>query len=106
MSIFGRWQFWAAGYDKGSSVSRISNLKQVARSLGRNPKELDDAPELRSELGYLWELFVSLKNASSGAISYNEINSYMSIYGKLSTFEVDVIRELDNLHAKEVSRDV
>jgi len=49
---------------------------------------------------------VSLKNASSGAISYNEINSYMSIYGKLSTFEVDVIRELDNLHAKEVNRDV
>lgn len=49
---------------------------------------------------------MSLKNASSGAISYNEINSYMSIYGKLSTFEVDVIRELDNLHAKEVSRDV
>jgi len=46
---------------------------------------------------------VSLKNASSGAISYNEINSYMSIYGKLSTFEVDLIRTLDTLHAKEVS---
>jgi len=44
---------------------------------------------------------VSLKNASSGAISYNEINSYMSIYGRLSTFEVDIIRSLDILHAQE-----
>ena len=47
---------------------------------------------------------MSLKNASSGAISYNEINSYMSIYGNLSTFEVDVIRRLDTLHAQEVSK--
>jgi hypothetical protein len=104
LSVYGRWQFWAAGYDKGSKVSRIANLRQVAKSLGRNPKELDNEPELRQELSYLWELFVSLKNASSGAISYNEINSYMSIYGKLSTFEVDVIRKLDTLHAQEVNK--
>lgn len=104
MSVFGRWQFWAAGYDKGSTVSRISNLRQVAKSLGRNPKELDGEPELREELVYLWDLFVSLKNASSGAISYNEINSYMSIYGRLSTFEVDIIRNLDILHAQEGSK--
>ena len=104
MSVYGRWQFWAAGYDKGSKVSRISNLRQVAKSLGRNPKELDEEPELREELVYLWDLFVSLKNASSGAISYNEINSYMSIYGILSTFEVDIIRSLDILHAQEGSK--
>jgi hypothetical protein len=104
LSVFGQWQFWAAGYDKGSTVSRVSNLRQVAKSLGRNPKELDDQPQLREELLYLWEIFVSLKNASSGAISYNEINSYMSIYGKLSTFEVDVIRKLDTLHAQEVNK--
>tara|TARA_R110000787_G_scaffold183057_2_gene295126 strand:+ start:1269 stop:1589 length:321 start_codon:yes stop_codon:yes gene_type:complete len=104
LSVYGRWQFWAAGYDKGSKVSRISNLRQVAKSLGRNPKELDEEPELREELVYLWDLFVSLKNASSGAISYNEINSYMSIYGILSTFEVDIIRSLDILHAQEGSK--
>ena len=47
---------------------------------------------------------MSLKNASSGAISYNEINSYMAIYGNLSTFEVDIIRNLDILHAQEGSK--
>jgi hypothetical protein len=51
----------------------------------------------------LWGLFVSLKNASSGAISYSEIQAYMAIYGDLSIFEVDAIRALDTLHFKETN---
>jgi len=46
-------------------------------------------------------LFVSLKNASEGAISYNQIKSYMDIYGDLTAFEVDLIRELDQLSYQE-----
>jgi|TARA_R110000822_G_scaffold59380_4_gene148246 hypothetical protein len=59
---------------------------------------------LRDELAYLWVLFVSLKNSSSGVISYNEIQAYMSIYGNLSTFEVDIIRHLDTLHFRETNK--
>ena len=101
--MYAKWQFWSAGYDKGSTVSRIDNLKQVAKSIGKNPKELDEKPELNDKLAYLWGLFVSLKNASSGAISYSEIQAYMAIYGDLSIFEVDAIRTLDTLHFKETN---
>ena len=103
MEAFGQWQFWAAGYDKGSKVSRLDNLNQIAKSLGRNPKELDEQPTLRDELTYLWVLFVSLKNASSGVISYTQIKDYMAIYGTLLPFEVDAIRSLDLLHSKETN---
>tara|TARA_R110000787_G_scaffold96186_4_gene199388 strand:+ start:2152 stop:2346 length:195 start_codon:yes stop_codon:yes gene_type:complete len=60
-------------------------------------------PTLRKELAYLWAIFVSLKNASSGVISYTQIKDYMAIYGDLSTFEVDAIRSLDILHSKEIN---
>jgi len=79
-------------------------MRQVEKSLGRKPKELENAPTLRSELEYLWSIFVSLKNASQGSISYTEIQSYASIYGELSGFEIDVIRNLDNLHLAEVNK--
>tara|TARA_R110000822_G_scaffold181178_2_gene320875 strand:- start:1172 stop:1357 length:186 start_codon:yes stop_codon:yes gene_type:complete len=59
---------------------------------------------LREQLGFLWGLFVSLKNASEGAISYNQIKSYMDIYGDLTAFEVDLIRELDQLSFQEAHK--
>jgi len=62
---------------------------------------LDDAPKLRSELRYLWALFVSLKNASSKCITYSDIHAYMQIYGDLTVFEVDVVCHLDTLHSRE-----
>ena len=82
----------------------MASLKQVEKSLGRKPKELQDAPVLRHELNYLWSLFVSLKNAAEGAISYTEIQAYISIYGDLSVFEIDLIRTLDDLHSLEVNK--
>jgi hypothetical protein len=82
----------------------MANLKQVEKSLGKKPKELEDAPVLRHELNYLWSLFVSLKNAAEGAISYTEIQAYISIYGDLSVFEIDLIRTLDDLHSSEVNK--
>lgn len=82
----------------------MASLKQVEKSLGRKPKELQDAPVLRHELNYLWSLFVSLKNAAEGAISYTEIQAYVSIYGDLSVFEIDLIRTLDDLYSLEVNK--
>jgi hypothetical protein len=101
ISAYAKWEFWASGYDKGSKVSRLQNLKQIEKSIGKPPKQLAERPELRAELAYLWALFVSLKNASEGAISYNQIKSYMDIYGDLTAFEVDLIRELDQLSYQE-----
>ena len=60
-----------------------------------------EEPPLKTKLAYLWVLFVSLKNASDGAISYNQIKSYIDIYGELTAYEVDVIRELDQLSLQE-----
>ena len=82
----------------------MASLKQVEKSLGRKPKELQDAPVLRHELNYLWSLFVSLKNAAEGVISYTEIQAYISIYGDLSVFEIDLIRTLDDLYSLEVNK--
>lgn len=104
MLTFAKWQFWASGYDKGSKISRKDSLKQVAKTIGKNPKQLDEEPKLRDELLYIWSLFVSLKNVSSDRISYSEIKAYMSIYGELSIFEVDAICHLDMLHFKETNK--
>ena len=55
---------------------------------------------MRDELTPYWALFVELKNAADGVIKYAEIAAYSTIYGTLSLFEVDVIRALDLLHAR------
>jgi len=49
-------------------------------------------------------MFVSLKNAAQGSISYTELQSYANIYGELSVFEIDLIRALDDLHSMEVNK--
>ena len=81
----------------------MASLKQVEKSLGRKPRELESSPSLRDELGYLWALFVSLKNATIGPISYTEIQAFAGIYGELSVFEIDVIRTLDDLYSEEAN---
>jgi len=81
----------------------MASLKQVEKSLGRKPRELENSPSLRDELGYLWALFVNLKNATNGRISYTEIQAFAGIYGELSVFEIDVIRTLDDLYSEEAN---
>ena len=65
------------------------------------PQQLADRPILRNELGPFWALFVQLKNASDGPIRFVDIEAYGSIYGKLTAFEVDITRALDELHGRE-----
>ncbi len=101
---YAQWQFWASGYDKDSKVSRIENLRQVEKTLGRKPKELQAAPVLRDELAYLWLMFVRLKNASGEAISYTHIKDYMEMFGELTLFEIDTIVELDQAQRVEANK--
>jgi hypothetical protein len=79
----------------------LENLKQVEKSIGREPKELAGRPRLRIELLPHWELFVDLNNASDGVIGYADICAYSSIYGALTVFEADMVRALDQLHTRQ-----
>jgi len=67
---------------------------QVEKSLGRKPKELEGAPELRKELHYLWSIFLDLYSPDSGKVSYQELREYANVHGELSGFEIGVIRRL------------
>ena len=82
------------GIPDGQKVSRRQSLQQVAKSLGRMPKELADAPELPDGTEYLWLLFCDLKNA--GRVSYSEMAAYQAMTGvELTPLEVDCMRRLD-----------
>ena len=73
----------------------------MEKSLGRKPKELENAPSLRDELTYIWTAFVRLRNASDGPITYTEMQSFMDINGRLAGFEIDAIMALDSAYRKE-----
>ena len=60
-----------------------------------------ERPRLRAELLPYWGLFVDLKNAADGPVKYTQISAYSAVYGELSIFEVDMIRALDQLHARQ-----
>jgi len=71
----------------------------VAKSLGRLPKELQNAPQCPKGAEYIWRLFVALKNA--GSASYSEMLAYQKMTGeRLNPFEVDCIRRLDEAHMR------
>lgn len=46
---------------------------------------------------YVWQMFVSLHNATSGHISYQEIQAYAEFNGRLTPFEVEAVMTLQNI---------
>jgi hypothetical protein len=50
---------------------------------------------------YLWQIFLSLHNASGGAISYSEIRAYCEVQGTLTPFEIDAIMAISATHRKQ-----
>jgi len=92
-------QFWLDGIPKGQKISRRESLGHVAKSLGRMPKEIQNAPKCPEGTDYIWRIFVDLKNA--GSASYSEMAAYQQMTGeRLTPFEVDCIRRLDEAHAR------
>ena len=74
-------------------------MNHVAKSLGRIPKELENAPKCPEGAEYIWRIFVALKNA--GGVSYSEIRAYVEMTGeRLNPFEVECIRRLDEAHKR------
>ena len=102
---YGRWHFHAHGYEPNSQVSRIHHWQQVEKSLGRAPQELKDKPSFPDHLGYLWEHYVTLKNASEGAVSFEQIQAFCQLTGEhLLPWEVEAIRALDTAHSQEQAK--
>jgi hypothetical protein len=62
---------------------------------------LQEAPDLREDLRYLWLTYVELKNANQGPISFSELTAYMHVKGWLANFEIDAIMAMDALHSRE-----
>ena len=86
---------------KGQKISRRESLQQVAAQLKRLPRELRNAPKIPDGYGWLWSVYVSLKNAAAGPVSYSEIEAYCRLTGEsLTPFEVDAIRAMDVAHMR------
>lgn len=71
----------------GSEVSRYDTLKQVEKTTGKTPPELQNAPTLRFEHEYVWTAYTSLSQ-----FTYQEINAYSQTTGiLLQGWEVNAI---------------
>lgn len=75
---------------EGSSISRYDTLKQVEKSTGRRPPELDQAPKLTNLHNDVLEAYSSLTE-----YTYSEIDSYIRLTGNpLASWEVEAIMRL------------
>jgi len=75
---------------EGSSVSRYETLKQVEKSTGRVPKELENGPRLSDDHADVWQAYISLSE-----YTYSEIESYIRLTGhELECWEVEAIMAL------------
>lgn len=75
---------------ENSSISRYETLKQVEKSTGKKPKELEAVPILREEHGGVWQAYTSLSE-----YTYGEIESYIRLTGhELDCWEVEAIMAL------------
>jgi len=87
---YGRWCFWINSKPKESKVSRYDTLKQVEKSLGRVPPELENAPKLSDSHIYAWEAFLSLSD-----FTWLELKAYMELTNtQLEQWEIKAVMEL------------
>lgn len=98
--MYAEKQFWLHGKAEEQTVSRLKNLQQVEKTLKRKPKELQNLPVLAEELQYLWALYVEINNGSDGRITWKDLHAYCELMGELSPFEIEVIRNLNELHQR------
>lgn len=83
-----------------SSITRMENAQQVAKQLGRDPVELQLAPELPKECMYLWDIFTKL-----AGVSYQEIQAYCNVTGeRLYKWETDALIGLDRARQNPPTR--
>lgn len=74
-----------------SKVTRYETATQVAKQIGRDPIEIQLAPELPGVCVHLWGIFTRLPS-----VSYQEIQAYSAMTGDLlQRWELDAIMGLD-----------
>ena len=72
---------------------------QVWKTLKRKPPQLENAPELREELRYLWERFREV--FAGEPLTYTELQSWARMTGKrLLGWEAELIKSLDRIFWK------
>ena len=82
---------------KGSTRSLDIHLKQVEKTLGRKPKELEERLECPLPFKYLWEYYLELK--SDVALTYTEIKNWQELsLTEISHWEVRIIKTLDRIY--------
>lgn len=75
---------------EGSQISRLETLRQVEKSTGKKPKELQNQPVLKDEHEYVFDAYSSLMD-----YTYTEIMNYMILTGiQLSDWEIQAIIKL------------
>lgn len=87
---YGRWCFWIHASPEGSKISRYETLKQVEKSTGKMPKDLQNAPTFPEEACYAWKAYTSLSKHT-----WTELASYIDITKiALEVWECEAVMEL------------
>lgn len=87
---YGKWCYYINGFPEGSTISRLTTLKQVEKSRGVTPPELLNAPQLSWQLTDCWKVYTSLRDHT-----YPELESYMRLTDcVLDWWEIEAIMEL------------
>jgi len=93
---FAEWTFFIHSCEEGQKVSRLDNLKQVAKThkkLGLPPPKGMFGPEMPKEAGNAWDTFTNMSS-----VNYTEIQAMISLTGNtLEPWEVEAIMGLDKL---------
>lgn len=80
---------WLNSCPEGSTVSRLDTFRQVEKSTGRAPKELD-GPRLSGIHDNAWRAYTDLAE-----YTYSEIESYSRLTGtELEPWEVEAVMAL------------
>ena len=89
---------WLNSCPEGSTVSRLDTFRQVQKSTGRTPKELESGPKLSSLHNGAWEAYLALTE-----YTYAEIESYIRLTGiELEPWEVEAIIALAKHRGAEI----
>ena len=75
---------------EGSTISRFETYKQVQKSTGVEPKDLQSRPPFRAILQKAWDVFSELSD-----YSYQELDAYSRLTGnELEWWEVSAVMRL------------
>lgn len=83
-----------------SKVTRYETAMQVKKQIGRDPVELQMAPDFPDACKHLWAVFTRLSR-----VDYQEIQAYCHLTGDyLDRWEIDAIIGLDRARANPPTR--